>query len=529
MKKEYQKKDSSKQEFAKKDGRKRDFEGKDGGKKDFAKKDSEKQGFASKDEAKRDFAKKDFSKKHAAKRDFANKEDGVKIELKQTFPLTIKRIGINGEGVGYFKRQVVFVPGALPGEEVVVEATKVHPKFAEAKIKKIRKQSEHRVRPLCPVYDQCGGCQLQHLHYGQQLNEKRDIVIQALERHTRLKIDELEIRPTFGMENPWGYRNKSSFQVGEKDGKVLAGLYGLNSHNLINIEQCAVQHPATTKATEVVKGILQDLRIPIYNEKKHQGLVRTIVARTGVQTGELQIVLITTKKELPKKDLIIQEIKKALPEVNSIVQNINGEKTSVIFGNETATLEGSDFIQETLGDLQFELSARTFFQLNPEQTVKLYNEAKAAAKLTGEEKLVDAYCGVGTIGLWMADQAGEVRAMDVIPESIEDAKKNAAKHNVQHAKFFVGKAEELLPKWLKEGWRPDIIVVDPPRTGCDQEFLKTVLKIKPKTFVYVSCNPSTLAKDIQALSHQYKVEHIQPVDMFPHTSQIESVTRLVLK
>jgi 23S rRNA (uracil1939-C5)-methyltransferase len=470
------------------------------------------------------------SKDHYKKSQQSNRDQQTaKLELKQTFPLTIKRLGINGEGVGYFKRQVVFVPGALPGEEIVAEATKVHPKFAEAKIKKIRKQSEHRIKPLCPVYDQCGGCQLQHLRYDQQLNEKRDIVIQALERHTKLKIDELEIRPTIGMENPWGYRNKSQFQVGEKDGKVLAGLYGLNSHNLINIEQCAVQHPATTKATEVVKGILQDLKIPIYNEKKHKGLVRTIVARTGVQTGELQIVLITTKKELPKKDIIIKEIKKRLPEVNSIVQNINGEKTSVIFGNDTATLEGSDFIQETLGDLQFELSARTFFQLNPEQTVKLYNEAKSAAMLTGKEKLVDAYCGVGTIGLWMADKAGEVRGMDVIPESIEDAKKNALKHEVNHARFYMGKAEELLPKWLKDGWRPDVIVVDPPRTGCDDAFLQTVLKIKPKTFVYVSCNPSTLAKDIMTLGSQYKVEYIQPVDMFPHTSQIESVTRLVLK
>ncbi|MDQ0415570.1 23S rRNA (uracil(1939)-C(5))-methyltransferase RlmD [Mesobacillus stamsii] len=453
----------------------------------------------------------------------------AKLQLKQTFPLTIKRLGINGEGVGYFKRQVVFVPGALPGEEIVAEATKIHPKFAEAKIKKIRKRSEHRIQPICPVYDQCGGCQLQHLRYDQQLKEKRDIIIQALERHTRLKIDDLDIRPTIGMENPWGYRNKSQFQVGEKDGKVLAGLYGLNSHNLINIEQCAVQHPATIKATEAVKEILQDLKIPIYNEKKHKGLVRTIVARTGIQTGELQIVLITTKKELPKKELIITEIKKRLPEVNSIVQNINGEKTAVIFGRETATLEGKDYIQETLGDLQFELSARTFFQLNPEQTVKLYNEAKTAARLTGREKLVDAYCGVGTIGLWMANQAGEVRGMDIIAESIDDARNNAKKHNVPHASFYVGKAEELLPKWLEEGWQPDVIVVDPPRTGCDEAFLKTVLKIKPKTFVHISCNPSTLAKDIQTLESKYKIEYIQPVDMFPHTSQVECVSQLILK
>ncbi|WP_057760805.1 23S rRNA (uracil(1939)-C(5))-methyltransferase RlmD [Cytobacillus praedii] len=456
-------------------------------------------------------------------------EQSNKLKLNQTFPLTIKRLGINGEGVGYFKKQVVFVPGALPGEEVVVEATKVHPKFSEAKIKKIRKQSEFRVKPPCPIYEECGGCQLQHLRYDQQLKEKRDIVIQALERHTKLDPSKLEIKETIGMEDPWSYRNKSQFQVGFRDGKVLAGLYGMNSHRLINIEQCAVQHPQTNKATKTVKRILQDLKIPIYNEKSKKGLIRTIVARVGIQTGELQIVLITTKKELPKRELIIQEIKKRLPEVKSIIQNINGQKTSLIFGDETVNLEGSDFIQETLGDLQFELSARTFFQLNPEQTVKLYNEVKKAASLTGTEKVADAYCGVGTIGLWVADGAAEIRGMDIIPESIEDAKKNAARHGIKHAKYVTGKAEILLPKWVKEGWKPDVIIVDPPRTGLDEQLLKTILKVKPKKVVYVSCNPSTLAKDISVLNRSYKVEMMQPVDMFPQTSHVECVTQLILK
>lgn len=450
-------------------------------------------------------------------------EHAVEIKLKQTFPLTIKRLGINGEGVGYFKKKVVFVPGALPGEEVVVEATKVHPKFTEAKIKKIRKKSEFRVQPLCLIYEQCGGCQLQHIQYSQQLKEKRDIVIQSLERHTKLNINELNIKETIGMEDPWNYRNKSQFQVGLKDGKVLAGLYGMKSHNLINIDQCAVQHPQTIKATETVKKILQDLQISIYNEKTRKGLVRTIVARVGIQTGELQIVLITTKKELPKKALIIEGIKKRLPEVKSIIQNINGQKTSLIFGEETVGLDGKDFIQETLGDLSFELSARTFFQLNPEQTVKLYNEVKKAASLSGKEKVVDAYCGVGTIGLWVADGAAEIRGMDIIPESIEDAKKNAARNGISHAKYVTGKAEEWLPKWVKEGWRPDVIIVDPPRTGLDEQLIKTILKVKPKKVVYVSCNPSTLAKDINVLSSKYKVEMIQPVDMFPQTSHVECV------
>ncbi|MBB6447366.1 23S rRNA (uracil(1939)-C(5))-methyltransferase RlmD [Bacillus benzoevorans] len=457
------------------------------------------------------------------------KEETAKIEPKQQFPLTIKRLGINGEGVGYFKKQVVFVPGAIPGEEVVVEAVKVQPNFAQAKVKNIRKQSPFRVQPQCPVYEECGGCQLQHLEYGQQLKEKRDIVIQALERHTKLPIDQLEIRETIGMENPWNYRNKSQFQVGQKDGKILAGLYGMDSHRLINIDQCAVQHAKTNKAIGTVKKILQRLQIPIYNEKTKKGIVRTIVARVGVESRELQIVLITAKKELSQKDIIIEEIRKRLPEVKSIMQNINGENTSLIFGAETVKLAGKDFIQETLGDLSFELSARTFFQLNPEQTVVLYNEVKKAAGLTGREKVVDAYCGVGTIGLWLAEQAAEIRGMDVIPESIKDAKKNAERHGMKHAKYEVGKAENLLPKWAKEGWKPDCLIVDPPRTGLDDKLLKTILQTKPKKVVYVSCNPSTLAKDIQFLSQDYSVEYIQPVDMFPQTAHVECCVLLKLK
>ncbi|MEH7307257.1 23S rRNA (uracil(1939)-C(5))-methyltransferase RlmD [Neobacillus drentensis] len=456
-------------------------------------------------------------------------DQNIKIELNQTFPLTIKRLGINGEGVGYFKKQVVFVPGALPGEEVVVEATKINPKFAEAKIKKIRIKSPHRVQPLCPVYDQCGGCQLQHLKYDQQLKEKRDIILQSLERHTKLDISKLDIRETMGMEDPWGYRNKSSFQVKAIDGKVLAGLYGLNSHQLINIDECAVQHAQTNEATSAVKRILEELKIPIYNEKSRKGIVRTIVTRVGIQTGELQIVLITTQKELPKIEIIIQEIQKRLPNVKSIVQNINGQKTSLIFGEETLPLAGEDYIQETLGDLQFELSARTFFQLNPVQTVKLYNEVKKAAALTGQEKVVDAYCGVGTIGLWLADQAGEVRGMDVITESIEDAKKNAKRHGFNNTKYVPGKAEEVLPKWVKKGWKPDVIVVDPPRTGLDAQLIQTILQAEPKKLIYISCNPSTLAKDIQTLSAKYEIKYIQPVDMFPHTAHVECCSLLVLK
>ncbi|NSL52751.1 23S rRNA (uracil(1939)-C(5))-methyltransferase RlmD [Calidifontibacillus erzurumensis] len=451
------------------------------------------------------------------------------LKVGQEFPLTIKRIGINGEGVGFFKKQTVFIPGALPGEVVTAVATKVHPNYAEAKIKKIRNQSPYRVKPLCPVYEECGGCQLQHLDYKEQLNVKRDIVVQALERHATLNVEKLDIRKTIGMEDPWRYRNKSQLQVGRDGKKVLAGLYGMNSHELVDISECLIQHPSTNRATLIVKSILEDLNIPIYNERKREGLIRTIVVRVGFQTGDIQLVIVTSKKEFPKKDLFVAEVKKRLPEVKSILQNINGAKTSLIFGDETIHLAGKETIQETLGDLSFELSARAFFQLNPLQTVKLYDEVKKAAQLTGNEKVVDAYCGVGTIGLWLARDAAEIRGMDTIPESIEDAKKNAAKHNINHATYVVGKAEYWLPKWQKEGWHPDVIIVDPPRTGCDEQFLKTVLKVKPKRLIYVSCNPSTLAKDIQFLSKEYEVKYIQPFDMFPHTSHVECVSQIVLK
>ncbi|MFC0471194.1 23S rRNA (uracil(1939)-C(5))-methyltransferase RlmD [Halalkalibacter kiskunsagensis] len=454
-------------------------------------------------------------------------EKKVSMQIGQQFPLTIKRLGINGEGVGYFKKQVVFVPGALPNEEIVAEVTKVNPRFAEAKVMKIRKKSNERIEPPCPVYTECGGCQLQHMKYEATLREKRDIVRQAFERYTKLDVTKRLLHETIGMDDPWDYRNKSQLQVAKKGEEVIAGLYAMNSHKLIDLSECKVQHQATNKVTQVVKQILADLNVSIYNERKHKGVVRTIVTRVGFATGQVQVVLVTKEETLPRKEAIVSEIQKRLPEVTSIVQNINGQKTSIIFGEKTVHLAGDEVIEEKLGDLSFGLSARAFFQLNPAQTVKLYNVVKDAAKLTGKEKLVDAYCGVGTIGLWLASDAAEVRGMDVTLESIDDARANAKNHGYHHVTYEVGKAETWLPRWKKEGWKPDVVIVDPPRSGCDDKLLQTIIEVKPKRMVYVSCNPSTLAKDVDRLCKKgYKVKSIQPVDMFPWTSQVESVTEL---
>lgn len=452
-----------------------------------------------------------------------------KLEVGQTFPVTIKRIGINGEGVGYFKRQVVFIKGALPGEEVVAEVTNVRNGFAEGKIQRIRKTAPERIEPTCKIYDKCGGCQLQHVSYDAQLQYKKDIVIQAMEKYAKDILEKTIVRDTIGMENPWNYRNKSQLQAGLEKNKIVAGLYTQNSHNIVDIGHCPIQHEDLNKVTGKVKKILTRLNIPVYNERKNKGVIRTIVVRVGLRTGQIQLVLVTGTKDFPQKQELVNEIQKRIPEVTSLMQNINNQQTSIIFGKETVYLGGEEIIEEKLGDFSFELSAQAFFQLNPEQTVKLYDEVKKAAELTGKETVVDAYCGVGTIGLWLAKEAKEVRGMDITKSAIMDAKQNALSHGFTNTHYETGKAEQVLPKWLSEGWKPDVIVTDPPRTGCDEEFINTVLKIKPKKLIYVSCNPSTLARDIRALSNAYDVKYLQPVDMFPHTSHVECISQLILK
>ncbi|MEK3885552.1 23S rRNA (uracil(1939)-C(5))-methyltransferase RlmD [Paenibacillus sp. PL2-23] len=440
--------------------------------------------------------------------------------------VTIKRIGINGEGVGYFKRKAVFVEGALPGEVVKAKVTRAESGYLNAEIVELEKKSPDRQKPPCPVYDDCGGCQLQHMTYEAQLRAKEELVQEAFQRYAG--IEKLPMRPILGMDNPWGYRNKAQLQTGRQGEDIVTGLYAAGSHKLVDIAGCAVQHPVVNEAIDGTKAVLKELGIPIYNERSREGVVRTIVARVGLASEWVQLTLITAVDRLPDARRLVQRLRDRLPMVKSIAQNVNKGKSPLIFGERTTVLWGDERLEETLGDVRFSLSPRAFFQLNPEQTVKLYNSAKEAAALTGEELVVDAYCGTGTIGMWLAGGAREVRGIELIPEAVRDARDNARASGIDNARFFEGRAEELLPQWVAQGVRPDVVVVDPPRTGCELPLLQAIAKARPQRLVYVSCNPSTLAKDCKTLlASGYKLEWVQPVDMFPQTSHVECCVSLV--
>ena len=451
------------------------------------------------------------------------------VEIGQRFPLTIKRLGINGEGIGYYKRKITFVPGALPDEVVIAEVTDIEPHYLVAKIHKVREFSPNRVTPRDQYAGLVGGFDLEHMDYQAQLDYKVDVIEQALEKFKPRGFNKFKLLPTIGMNNPYHYRNKAQFPVRMIDDRIAVGMFKIGTHDLVDLPDVATQHPATMKVMRGIRSILETLNIPIYDERSDSGILKSIIVRVSEYSGEVQVTFVTISKKFPQLRALLAAIHEKLPQVTSINQNINPDKTSLIWGAETVHLDGKKYITEQINGKFFELSPRAFLQLNPKQTARLYREALDALDLTSADRLVDAYSGIGTLGIAVADKVGEVRGMDTVPEAIADANRNTKLNGITNAEYFVGEAEYLIPNWVAEGWIPDAIIVDPPRTGLDEQLRTTILDVKPKKFVYISCNPSTLARDLVDLVKVYNVEYIQSIDMFPQTARVEAIVKFTRK
>lgn len=452
----------------------------------------------------------------------------IPVEKNKIYEMKIDALGSNGEGIGRIDGFTVFVEGALPGEKIKVLIVKVKKNYGYGKLMEILEVSPERREPLCPVAKQCGGCQLQHLSYEAELAYKTRKVQDDLERIAGIK--GVEVKPAIGMTDPWRYRNKAQFPVRQgKDGCAI-GFYAKRSHRIVDTEKCFLQNECNDEIISIVRAFLNEFQIPLYDEEKHKGLVRHILTRIGRNSGEIMVCIVANGKKLPHSDILVERLKE-VEGVVSIVLNVNKEKTNVILGNKVITLWGKNAIIDSIDGIEFEISPLSFYQVNPVQTEVLYGKAVKLADLQGDETVLDLYCGIGTISLFFARKAKKVFGVEIVPEAIVDAKKNAERNGITNAEFAVGAAEEVIPRlYEEEGISADIVVVDPPRKGCDEKLLETILQISPKKIVYVSCNPATWARDLAALKEGgYEVKEVQPVDQFPHSVHVETVVGLQRK
>ncbi len=446
------------------------------------------------------------------------------VEKNKDYLMKITDIGNEGEGIGKIDGFTVFVKDALPDEKIKVRITKVNKSFAFGRLMEIIEPSEHRIEPKCPVYKRCGGCSLQHLSYDEQLKFKTKKVKDVLERIGGF--ENADVNDAIGMENPFHYRNKAQFPVREGKNGVEIGFYAPRSHNVIDIDSCLIQHPLNDKIIRLIREFIDEENISVYNESTGKGLIRHIVTRIGYVTKEVLVCIVINGKSIPKKEKLIEKLSE-VEGLKGIVLNINTKNTNVILSRETKVFWGQGFITDYIGDVKFEISINSFYQVNPVQTKVLYSKALELAGLTGNENVFDIYCGIGTISLFLAQKAKKVIGVEIVEQAIEDAKRNAKINGITNAEFIAGSAEEVIPKLYKEGITADVVVVDPPRKGCDEAVLDTIIKMQPEKVVYVSCDPSTFARDLKVFcSNGYEKGTAQPVDQFCHSGHVETVVLL---
>ena len=452
------------------------------------------------------------------------------IEKNKEYIVDIEGQGYEGEGIGRIDNYPVFIKGALKDEKVKIKIIKVNKNYGFGKLMEIITPSKARTNAVCSIYQRCGGCNLQHMSYEEQLKFKKSRVEDCLRKIGGFK--DLKVEDTLGMEEPFRYRNKVMLPIGKEDNKAIVGFYAPRSHNIIDMDMCHIQHEEGDKVVEIIKYWMNTYNIDPYNEEdlskeSLKGKVRHIMVRKGYNTGEIMVVIVTSSNILPHKEELLALLTKNIKGIKSIIQNINSKATNVVLGDKSITLWGEDTIKDYIGQFHFNISPLSFFQVNSTQTEVLYKKALEFAALTGEEVVFDAYCGTGTISLFLSKKAKKVYGVEIVTQAIDNANINARENAVTNTEFIVGEAEKVIPAMVQQNIYADVIVVDPPRKGCGKELLDAIGIMKPKTVVYVSCDPSTLARDLCILGEKgYKVEKVQPVDMFPFTSHVETVVRL---
>ena len=452
------------------------------------------------------------------------------IRKNDEFILEIEDTGVNGEGIGHVDGLALFVKDALIGDTVRVKVMKMQKNYGFARLLEVIAPSADRIAPLCPVARSCGGCQIQEMNYPAQLKFKAKKVKENLERIGKLDFN-AENAPEFydciGMDVPWNYRNKAQFPIGRnKEGKIIAGFYAGRTHSIIECEDCAIGIKENKDILHMVIAHMEKWKIEPYREEDHKGLVRHVLIRKGFTTGEIMVCLILNGKKFPGLFDLVDNLKK-IDGMTSISINVNTEHTNRILGSEVIPVYQEVYITDYIGDVKFRISPLSFYQVNPVQTRKLYGTALDYAELTGEENVFDLYCGVGTISLFLAKKAKHVIGVEIVGQAIEDAKVNAQINHIENAQFYCGAAEEVIPDLYRQGVTADVVVVDPPRKGCDEKLLDTIVNMAPEKVVYVSCDSATLARDLKYLNeYGYVVRKVQPVDMFPMGVHVETVVLL---
>lgn len=453
--------------------------------------------------------------------------------------ITIEDIGVNGEGIGKIDGYALFVKDAVIGDRIEAKITKAKKNYAYARLMKILEPSPDRVEAKCPVARQCGGCQIQELSYEKQLKFKEKKVRGNLERIGGFSAELLDevMEPICGMENPFYYRNKAQFPFGtDKEGNIITGFYAGRTHQIIPNTECALGVKQNKQILELIVEFMNTYHVTAYNEETGEGLLRHTLIRYGFKTGEIMVCLVINGDKIPHSEKLVDKLI-GIPGMTSITLNVNKERTNVILGREIQVLWGQGYITDYIGNVKYQISPLSFYQVNPVQTEKLYGLALEYANLKGEETVWDLYCGIGTISLFLAQKAKQVYGVEIIPQAIEDAQNNAKINAIENAEFFVGKAEEVLPahyrdyeKEYGEKAHADVIVVDPPRKGCEESLLRTMVDMEPEKIVYVSCDSATLARDLKILCENgYKIEKVRAVDQFPMTVHVETVVKLVRK